>query len=206
VPTPPGRRPGRPRSLTREEVARAALAVGVAGLSMPAVAARLGVSHSTLYRYVHDRDDLVLAAVDLAVREFDWPAPATGWRATLTAFAGALWEFCTRHPGLAASAAAVPGTPGAVVELTERYTTSLRAAGFPAEDALLGVDLVVDLTLAAAGVATDLDRLHPAADGPRPLRELHRESWPAGEAVLGGRGWFERKLAVLLDGLACRLP
>ena len=66
-----GRKPGPPASLTRDDVARAALAEGVLTMSMPAVARRLGVSHSTLYRYVHDRDDLVLAALDLAVREFE---------------------------------------------------------------------------------------------------------------------------------------
>ncbi|MFE3962165.1 TetR/AcrR family transcriptional regulator, partial [Streptomyces cyaneofuscatus] len=67
-PTPgrPGRRPGRAPSLTRDAVADAALAEGVAVFSMPGVAARLGVSHSTLYRYVDSRDDLVRAAVGRA--------------------------------------------------------------------------------------------------------------------------------------------
>ncbi|WP_214405012.1 TetR/AcrR family transcriptional regulator [Pseudonocardia lacus] len=211
----PGRRSGRPRSLTRERVARAALAEGVGRMSMPTVARRLGVSHSTLYRYVHDRDDLVLAAVDLAVREFDWPAPTPDWRATLTALADAVWDLLARHPGLAGAAAVVPGMPRAAAEQVGRYVATLRAAGFSAEDALLGVDFVIDLTLGTAGLMTDLARRHATPDGPRPLHELHRRTWPelvelvggpAADQLLTGRGWFDRKLVVLLDGLAARLP
>jgi AcrR family transcriptional regulator len=181
---------------------------------MPTVARRLGVSHSTLYRYVHDRDDLVMAAVDLAVREFDWPPPSPDWRATLTALAEALWDFLGSHPGLAGAVAVVPGMPRAAAEQIGRYAGSLREAGFSAEDALLGVDFVIDLTLGAAALMAELARQHPTADGPRPLHELHRRSWPelddlvpapAAEQLLTGRGWFDRKLAVVLDGLAVRL-
>jgi AcrR family transcriptional regulator len=95
------RKPGPPSTLTRDDVARAAIAEGVLTMSMPAVARRLGVSHSTLYRYVHDRDDLALAALDLAVREFDWPPADLGWRPLLDVFADALWRFLEQHPGVA---------------------------------------------------------------------------------------------------------
>lgn len=68
----------RPRSLTPEALAAAALAVldrdGIGGLSMRAVAARLGMGTMSLYRYVADRDALeelvvehLLAPVDVSV-------------------------------------------------------------------------------------------------------------------------------------------
>ena len=52
------RKPGRPRALTVDVIAAAALEDGIATFSMPSVARRLGVAHSGLYRYVTDRDDL----------------------------------------------------------------------------------------------------------------------------------------------------
>ncbi|MBP2326756.1 AcrR family transcriptional regulator [Kibdelosporangium banguiense] len=72
----------RPRSLTTDQLADAALAVidrdGLAGLTMRAVAKELGVSTMGLYRYVNDREELehlvverVLAAVDTTRPETD---------------------------------------------------------------------------------------------------------------------------------------
>ncbi|TFV56508.1 TetR family transcriptional regulator [Mycobacterium sp. PS03-16] len=68
----------RPRSLTPQQIADAALAVadgdGLAALSMRTVARRLGVGTMSLYRYVADRVELealvvdrVLAGIDLTV-------------------------------------------------------------------------------------------------------------------------------------------
>jgi AcrR family transcriptional regulator len=72
----------RPRSLTTDQLADAALAVidrdGLAGLTMRTVAKELGVSTMGLYRYVSDRDELeqlvverVLAAVDTTMPTSD---------------------------------------------------------------------------------------------------------------------------------------
>jgi AcrR family transcriptional regulator len=65
----------RPRSLTSAAIASAALAVidsdGVAGLSMRAVAAQLGIGTMSLYRYVRDREELELLVVDLVLAEVD---------------------------------------------------------------------------------------------------------------------------------------
>jgi hypothetical protein len=108
----------------------------------------------------------------------------------------------------------MPGTPPAVAALVGRYAAALGDAGFAAEDALLALDFVVDLTVSTAVMMGDLDRVHQTPDGPRTLRELHQRGLDqlaalapgaAGE-MWTGRGWFDRKLAVLLDGLSHRLP
>ncbi|MFE3722605.1 TetR/AcrR family transcriptional regulator, partial [Streptomyces cyaneofuscatus] len=93
-PTPgrPGRRPGRAPSLTRDAVADAALAEGVAVFSMPGVAARLGVSHSTLYRYVDSRDDLVRAAGQKDAAHTNRPPAELPPLQTLPPFASAVWD------------------------------------------------------------------------------------------------------------------
>jgi len=98
-------------------VARAALDEGVTQLSMPMVARRLGVSHSTLYRYVHDRDDLLLAALDLALREFQWPLADLGWRELLTSFSDTLWRCCERYPGMAEVSQVGPGVPAKAMDI-----------------------------------------------------------------------------------------
>jgi AcrR family transcriptional regulator len=54
---------GRPRVLTLEKILDAALKMGLAGISMSALAAELGTSAATLYNYVANRDDLLRRAV-----------------------------------------------------------------------------------------------------------------------------------------------
>ncbi|HET6704208.1 TetR/AcrR family transcriptional regulator [Amycolatopsis sp.] len=202
-----GRKTGRPPALTRDDVARAAIVEGVATLTMPAVARRLGVAHSTLYHYVHDRDDLVLAALDLAVREFDWPAAELGWRELLTAFADALWRFLRQHPGTAEALQHAPGPPSALSELVAAYLARLQAEGLTRTDAETAVDLVTDLTssteLAIRGTREVLD----TPRGRRSIKEADPRAWAklAGHAADHGRGWLDGKLALLLDGVASRL-
>jgi AcrR family transcriptional regulator len=209
-----GRKPGPPPTLSRDDVARAALAEGVLTMSMPAVARRLGVSHSTLYRYVHDRDDLALAALDLAVREFDWPPPDLGWRELLGAFADALWRFLEQHPGMAETVQSAPGMPGRVAELAVAYGKRLRAEGLSARDAAVTIDFVADLTIATEIAMRGLARTFDTPRGERSLRELYQESMAAltgdepdvlDETMMYGRGWLDDKLAILLDGLATRI-
>ena len=53
----------------------------------------------------------------------------------------------------------------------------------------------------------DLDRVEDTRNGPRTRRELYRATWPEpdDEGMGTGRGWFDRKLEILLDGLATRV-
>ena len=73
------RKPGRPRALTVDVIAAAALEDGIATFSMPSVARRLGVAHSGLYRYVTDRDDLLVQTLDRAFLGTTWPSGDLPW-------------------------------------------------------------------------------------------------------------------------------
>lgn len=206
-----GRRPGRPPSLTREEVARAALSAGFDGLSMPAVAKLLGVSHSTLYRYVRDRTDLVYAAMEIVVEEHGWPSATLEWRPMLVAFADGLWAMLDRHPGMAEAVYGMTSMPERVVGLLTEYARSLRAAGFSSRESIVALDFIVDLTMSTAIAMRALDAAEDTPDGPRTRRELHRASLRGlspeldEDATWAGRGWFDDKLAIMLDGLELRL-
>ena len=72
----------RPRSLTPDQLASAALAVldreGLAGLSMRAVAKELGMSTMALYRYVDDREELEGLVVERVLSAVDTTPPEPG--------------------------------------------------------------------------------------------------------------------------------
>ncbi|MFH9667620.1 TetR/AcrR family transcriptional regulator [Streptomyces globisporus] len=100
-------RPGRPPRLSRERIADAALQGDVATLTMRELATRLGVSHSSLYRWVPDRDgvlDLVSGVMVERVLPADEPDAAT-WFDWLTRLAWAMHDEFLAVPGYAAHVA-----------------------------------------------------------------------------------------------------
>ncbi|WP_432007139.1 TetR/AcrR family transcriptional regulator [Streptomyces parvus] len=215
----PGKRPGRPPSLTRSAIAEAALAEGVAGFSMPGVAARLGVGHSTLYRYVDNRDALVRSAIELVAERTAWPSAELPWRDLLTGFADALWGACEAFPGLDEAILTTPVTPRAMVDRLAGYGGSLVRAGLGPRDAAVAVDFVADLVFSSSVAMRGLDRTVPGpAGGSLTARESYRRAWAresagghpfeaefTAEETWHGRGWFDDKLAIFLDGLATRI-
>src|SRR5688500_1296978 len=87
-----GTRPPGPRPMpTRAAIPASATEVGFDKITLVEMAQRLGVKHSTLYRYFSTRDELVLAAVDRVVSRVEWPAPVPDWREYLTDTALAAW-------------------------------------------------------------------------------------------------------------------
>lgn len=183
-------------------MARAALAEGLPNLSMPSVARRLGVSHSTLYRYVHDRDDLLVAALDLALREFDWPGSDMGWRDVMVSFADAMWRFFERYPGMAETSLLVPSMPGKALGIADELVVRLRAEGLSTRDAVIAVDFAADVTIAAEIGVRRMSRVFDTPRGRRSLRELYEGP---DASRFERRGWLDDKLAIMLDGLAIRL-
>src|SRR5512142_673969 len=96
--------PPRQRSLGREEIVAAAIALadenGPAALTMKAVAGRLGpYSAMALYRYVHSKEGLVDLMLDTATAEVPLPGrPGPDWRADLEQLAARTRQMTTRHP------------------------------------------------------------------------------------------------------------
>jgi AcrR family transcriptional regulator len=159
---------------------------------------------------VHDRDDLLLAAFDLAMREFEWPSAELGWRELLTSFADAMWRFLASHPGMAEATQIVPGMPQKALDLADTYVARLRAEGLSSRDAVIAVDYTADLTVAAEIGVRRMSRVFSTPRGERSLRELYDAPTESQEPLGGAdrfarRGWLDDKLAILLDGLANRL-
>lgn len=209
----PGRRPGRRPGFTLDDIARAALAVGFADLTMTAVAERLGVRHSSLYRRVRSRDELVSAAIDRAVRDVEWPRPEGDWRRFLERTADAIWDLFLTYPGMSDQVRDLPRIPPTVMRLFFATAEELTRHGFSPESAVLVVNTIADL---ATDVHAGWERLSGAGTDPATTRAALRDRWVAPHAddasaarfapvmakIIEGdpRDWFHRKLALFLDG------
>lgn len=118
MPLAPKPKRGRPARLSRDVIAGAALELGVARLSMNALAEHLGVAKSSLYGWVSSREEL-LGLVSNVVMERCLPAddPVDGdWRTWLAELA-----WCMRRELLA-----VPGYPAHVSGPAEQHSEALR--------------------------------------------------------------------------------
>jgi len=87
----------------RDRIARAAVAIadaeGIGALSMRRVATELNVATMSLYRYVQNKDELLVLMVDIVFTEVPLPQPRLpGWRAQLESLARLQWTVCRRHP------------------------------------------------------------------------------------------------------------
>ncbi|MGO4103772.1 TetR/AcrR family transcriptional regulator C-terminal domain-containing protein [Leifsonia sp. YAF41] len=95
-----------PAHLSTERVVAAAImmadAEGIDAISMRRIAAELGTSTMSLYRYVESKDGLVLLMIDTVLGEDSFPPPSdSDWRADLEVSARLQWAGFLRHPWLA---------------------------------------------------------------------------------------------------------
>ena len=95
---------GRRGRLSRDEVARAALAIvdedGLDALSMRRVADDLGVGTMTLYSYVRGKDELLDAVIDAAVEDVEPFSGQGSWQDQVRELMKISRDVLTRHPGL----------------------------------------------------------------------------------------------------------
>lgn len=207
---------GRPRKLTEGDIIQAVLAEGFAGITVPAVARRLGVSTMTLYRYTANRAELLSLAWNHVVAGAAWPSIDGDWRGVLRAQAVALWRVLADHPGVVTELSDLV-VPVEMVRRGDDTAASLVEQGFTPAGAVLALDLVMDLTIDhRRGVET----IHGLVDA-RPILDDLARAWepvpgdpPTRRAVRAAMhdairtdpfDWYTRKLDLVLDGVAHRL-
>ncbi|MFF2040969.1 TetR/AcrR family transcriptional regulator C-terminal domain-containing protein [Kitasatospora sp. NPDC058170] len=225
------RRPAPPEGeLSRERIIRASLeladAQGLAALSMRAVAARLGVSPMSPYRYVAGKEDLVLLTADAAFGEASYPdVPPAGWRPRLELGARTLWSLFRRHPWLAHLS---PVTrPKLLPNLMTHAEWALSALDGHGLDAPAMLDVHVLFYSYIEGIAVNLERETQAQAATGVTEDQWMEHQAPALGALAGSGrfpvfsrliadlengydldldsLFEFGLANLLDGLALRI-
>ena len=195
------RKPGRPRALTVDVIAAAALEDGIATFSMPSVARRLGVAHSGLYRYVTDRDDLLVRTLDRAFLATSWPSADLPWEELLREIGASVWRACDAHPGLDRASQMAHRSSPALLTMMDAWVTSLRDREFEPVDAALAVEFVISLALDCSAQMARLSRLERS--------DLQRDDMPVLKAydndeVWSGRGMYDRKLDLVIAGLRTR--
>ena len=214
--TPPRRRGPLPRH-TREDVARAAVALadegGLDAVTFRAVAARLRTGVMSLYSYVPDKQSLVFDMAELVSTELDLPEPSGDWRADMHLVAGRQRDLARRHPWLADAASHLqPMGPGTLA-LLEFALGALEPTGLSAQDRLEGIAIVNGAVLNFVRTELASQAADPAARARQfaQLPELLATGrYPRFAAVLAQGGepeaidlsaHFDRLLDKLLDGL-----
>lgn len=131
-----GRR-GRPRRLQLDQIVEAALFVGLHGLTMAAVAAKLGVGKAVLYSYVASREELVqIAAASASRQQRDPVDDGQHWAVWIIQYARALFETLTMDGELLESFISGGQAPAIEVDATELWLNVLTRRGFTGEEVI----------------------------------------------------------------------
>ncbi|MFB7180544.1 TetR/AcrR family transcriptional regulator [Streptomyces sp. NPDC056257] len=202
----------RPRSLTQDQLAAAALAVidreGLPGLSMRAVAVELGISTMALYRYVQDRGELEALVVERVLSAVDStpPDPAAGpWRARVTLLVDRLRDTVGAHPAVLPLTFSHRHRSPAVLRWGESVLGVLTEAGLGPEERIIALRALLAYVIGAIQ-QEHLGALSGA--GTAAIADLPADAFPyLTEAARGARALtpdheFHAGLTLLLTGLA----
>ncbi|MBT9382339.1 TetR/AcrR family transcriptional regulator [Pseudooceanicola sp. CBS1P-1] len=216
--SPPNRKPGRPARISRDAIAGAALEIGLDVATVTSVAAQLGVDHSSLYRHVRGRDEIIAAAAELAVADLYWRRTEGDWRLFLEAMCDAVWDLYERHPGLADAIRSMEVMPVSGIRSFGEAVVQMQAYGFALPDAVLAVETLIDVT---SDSFLGWRRITSGDAEGRPRVEVLAARWDQvaeEEPALAGalrhtaevmrgepRRWWLRKRALVLEGIAARL-
>ena len=209
----PGPRRGPKPGHSVEEIVAAALALadeqGIAGVSLPKLGARLGLTANGLYRYIGSKDELLVL-----LTEAGWGPPpplvSTDWRAGAAAWTRALMDGLHRRPWLLdIPIRSAPVTPNLVAWL-ETLLRMLSGTGLSHADMLGCATLLDGFARRAATLARDLP-----ADGTPPaearalaeflMPRLEEGGFPLLADVISGRRYSGRPADTAEFGLRCIL-
>jgi AcrR family transcriptional regulator len=199
-------------------VVSAALSVveaeGGDALTMRRVADEIGVSASSLYGYVRNKEELVQFVLEQIMTEIRVPPASRDWQDMLRSWARETRAVFRRHPGVAGlTLGRVPFGP-AMLAVAERMLAALRGAGIPDQVAAYAGDLG-SLYVAAFAYEEDVTPVAEpgefAAQAGSWLKSLPPGEFPhtvalADQLVAGDSDdRFEWGLDVLIRGLASYL-
>lgn len=214
--TPSSRR-GRKPGFTREQIAQVALELvdreGLEGLSMQRLAKRLDMGTMTLYGYFRDKDELLQAVVDAAVRTSAGRQPLLGsWREQMSAHVHNAYRAVSRHPALVAIRFRQPILRPDALRFGEEIMRILLEAGFAADEAAGGFRLIFTYTFGFAGLSPERAVTQSRRQAAAAAVGLDPERFPNLTATaehwtkaIAGAEQFAWGLERILDGLEVRL-
>mgnify|MGYP000943152142 FL=1 len=221
---------------SRADVVEAALALGIADFTLTAVAGRLGVAVSGLYRTISSREDLLAACLERVATQMDLTHPGTTWQDAIRAHAESMWNLLEQYPGLAGVVVSVPWAHQLFAGPFAQAHQSLVDRGLDPEDAGVVLDFVGDTVITmhaqievmrSPADQTVFPSPPRAADGRAPETPEDRKARPTGleeasrfaaarvravPAVLTPneswieRGGLDRKIEIIIRGVEASVP
>jgi AcrR family transcriptional regulator len=196
----PMARRGRPSTTSQEEIVEAATQIarrdGLPNLTMSRLAEYLGISTMTPYRYVANRQQLGELVVDAALSQVVVPDPVAGdWKTRITDLLAESRRVLLELKGTSevicrALSTAIPQG----VRLATAIAAILEEAGFGADEAILGYEIIYTYVVGQLGLdeaIPERERLHLD-----PLTAV-----PSQGASYDAEDVFSLGLAIILDGL-----
>jgi AcrR family transcriptional regulator len=123
--------------ISRDQVLETTLHIaeerGLDGVSMRAVAERLGVTPMALYHHVRNKEALLDDLVERLLTELPIPDPTPPWQQRLHALASSLRDTAARHPDVFLMLLRRPASTPAAKHTREAVYEVLRDAGIPGE-------------------------------------------------------------------------
>jgi len=132
---------------SRADVVEAALTLGIADFTLTAVAGRLGVAVSGLYRTISSREDLLAACLERVATQMDLTHPGTTWQDAIRAHAESMWNLLEQYPGLAGVVVSVPWAHQLFAGPFAQAHQSLVERGLDPEEAGVVLDFVGDTVI-----------------------------------------------------------
>ena len=142
-----GKRTGPRPGFTRNDVVEAALELGVADFTLTAVAKRLGVAVSGLYRTISSREDLLAACLEQIAAQVDVPRSDANWPEAVRAHVESIWGMLEDYPGLAGVIMKVPWAHQLFTAPVAQACQNLVDGGLSPEDAGVVLDFVGDTVI-----------------------------------------------------------
>jgi len=197
----PAARVGRPPAVTVQAIIAAAIEIGLETVTFKQIADRLGVAQATLYRHVHNRDELLrLAGFQIMLTRRLPDGQAEHWTELAERYAESLFEVLTAEPLLIAELLKGRLGPHAELDILEQFIEAMLAHGFRAEESAalfhwIGM-ITLGASLGAAGLKASLQNgepWHELID--RTFEERDEGELPHTRALLGNLG----ETAMLVD-------
>ncbi len=147
---------GRPKKVTAEEIAGAALALldaeGLEAVSFRRVAGELGVSHMTLYSYLDSKEALLDAVVARALDVPELSAPHGPWNESLREVLVEIHDALVARPRIAELMLTHSPDGPWMRAIRERLLALLKPAGFSRAQTVDAISVLVNYVLGTAMV------------------------------------------------------
>lgn len=140
---------GRPQKVDLDKIIQAALEVGVANLSMRAVATRLEVSSAALYRYVDSIEALLDACMDAFCKRIELPDPDLSRKDYLLALGFAYRRALLSMPGISACGLKFGPTTPMAFKLIDSVLAVMLRHGFEPVQAWSAFTLIANYAFSA---------------------------------------------------------